>query len=207
MSGGCDVSDLEELGFESNAFNDGAWSGEVEHHPQDSIHNLTSELKNGHSSCNGHHSSRPLCDGEGCSSGSCAGTNQQPKGDGMALGSGASGSCGAPSASCSPACNSHIVDANGMSANGVSARVTGDNLDGGGGSAETAARKGTTAAPLCAKCRVAPAEVIANQREPYCGACLRASLMYKVKTAINKHALVQAHDAVLLAFSGGHAST
>ncbi|GAQ81522.1 Adenine nucleotide alpha hydrolases-like superfamily protein [Klebsormidium nitens] len=126
----------------------------------------------------------------------------------MAQAPGVNGLCGGTPASCSSACDRHGEEARGMSANGASVRVTGDTSDGGGGgSGETAAREGAPAAPLCVKCRAAPAEVIANQREPYCGACLRASLLYKVKTAINKHALVQAHDAVLLAFSGGHSST
>eukprot|EP00897_Mesotaenium_endlicherianum_P001576 jgi/Mesen1/1446/ME000132S00387 len=59
---------------------------------------------------------------------------------------------------------------------------------------------------VCLKCKEAPAEVIANQREPMCAVCLRNSLLGKFKTTVNKHNLIARHDRVLLAFSGGHAS-
>jgi hypothetical protein len=193
MSEGCQADDLEELGFEDNAT---LLNGRDDYVFMPSSCDYTTPPEPGTQSgavdgaCEGSGSPRltTACDGGGCSAGcatSCSSASEGRTEKNVAASK--SGRAAAETVSARPG----GAD-NGAISHGIAIR----NKD-----------QGANFGPLCAKCRVNPAELIANQREPYCGDCLRHSLLYRFKTAVNKHALIQAHDAVLLAFSGGHAST
>lgn len=189
MSEACEADDLEELGFES------VLNGRDDHLRVPSSCDYSTPREPGTQSgavdgaCEGSGSPRltNACNG-GCSAG-CA-TSCSPASEGRTeknVAASESGRAPAETVSAQPG------DADeGAISHGIVIRIK---------------DQGANLGPLCAKCRVNPAELIANQREPYCGECLRHSLLYRFKTAVNKHALIQAHDAVLLAFSGGHAST
>ncbi|KAK9908356.1 hypothetical protein WJX75_006558 [Coccomyxa subellipsoidea] len=60
---------------------------------------------------------------------------------------------------------------------------------------------------VCVKCKATTAQVLAKQQESLCWDCFHASLGKTVRKAVRLRGLVQPGDKVLVAVSGGHAST
>eukprot|EP00879_Flechtneria_rotunda_P010371 GHRR01010847.1.p1 GENE.GHRR01010847.1~~GHRR01010847.1.p1 ORF type:complete len:624 (+),score=226.22 GHRR01010847.1:660-2531(+) len=59
----------------------------------------------------------------------------------------------------------------------------------------------------CRKCKQRPAVVHIRQQEPYCNKCLEAGVQQKVRVATKSQGLVKAGDHVMVALSGGAASS
>jgi len=60
---------------------------------------------------------------------------------------------------------------------------------------------------VCMKCKQAPAVVVIRVQDPMCAACFLTYVTHKFRSTLGKSKLVQPNDNVLIAMSGGHASS